>query len=139
MKICLDFGFVEGFWNILIGFGWSSHEERHTRVRLKWDEDGFGKMDIHHLVRTSINKSATYLHISNELWKWEFSDIGLRQTKGNDRESFPTFKCSSGRVFCGFQILVLIKLCTFLLTWTPVAADRETLKGNFGNAYLYSI
>ena len=38
-----------------------------------------------------------------------------------------------------FQILVLIKLRTFLLTWTLVDADRETLKENFGNAYLNSI
>ena len=38
-----------------------------------------------------------------------------------------------------FQILVLIKLRTFLLTWTLVDADRETLKDNFGNAYLNSI
>ena len=67
MKICLDFGFVEGFWKMSIKFGWSTYEERHTRVRPKSDEDGFGKMGIHCLVRTSINISATYLRVSNKL------------------------------------------------------------------------
>ena len=37
-----------------------------------------------------------------------------------------------------FQILVLIKLHTFLLTWTLVATNKKTLKGNFGNAYVNS-
>ena len=41
MKICLDFGFVEGFRKISIGFGWSTHEEIHVRVRPKSDEDDF--------------------------------------------------------------------------------------------------
>ena len=84
--------FIEGFWKILIGFGWSTREERHTRVRPKWDEDDFGKMGIHHLVRTSINESAAYLHVSNELWKWEFSDIGLGQNKRKWQRKFPNFQ-----------------------------------------------
>ena len=67
MKICLGFGFVEGFQKMPIGFGWSTCEERHTRVKPKLDKDSFGKMGIHHLVRTSINRSAAYLHVSNEL------------------------------------------------------------------------
>ena len=67
MKICLDFGFVEGFQKMPIGIGWSTLEERHTRVRSKSDENGFGKMGIHRLVRTSINRSAAYLLASNEL------------------------------------------------------------------------
>ena len=67
MKICLDLGFVEGFQKMPIGFGWLTHEERHTRFRPKSYEDGFGKMGIHRLVRTSINRSATYLRVSNKL------------------------------------------------------------------------
>ena len=67
MKICLDFGFIEGFQKMPIGFGWSTREKRHNRVRPKSDEDGFGKMGIHRLVRTSINRSVAYLRVSNEL------------------------------------------------------------------------
>ena len=63
MKICLDFGFVEGFRKILIKFGWSTREERHTKVRPKLDEDGFRKMGIHRLLKTLINRSI----VSNEL------------------------------------------------------------------------
>ena len=29
------------------------------------------------LVKISTNRSTSYLHVSNELWKWEFSKIGL--------------------------------------------------------------
>ena len=35
MKIWLNFGFVEGFQKMAIGFGWSAREDRHTRVRPK--------------------------------------------------------------------------------------------------------
>ena len=63
MKICLDFGFVEGFRKIPIGFGWSTREEIHVRVRPKSDEDDFQKMGIHCLLKTSINRSV----VSNEL------------------------------------------------------------------------
>ena len=77
MKIWLHFGFIEGFQKMVIGFGWLAHEERHTRVRPKCDVEGFGKMGIHCLVRTSINKSATCLCVSNELWKCEFPKMGL--------------------------------------------------------------
>ena len=67
MKICLNFGFIKGFRKMPIGFGWSTREERHTRVRPKANEDGFGKMGIHRLVRTSINTSIAYLRVLNEL------------------------------------------------------------------------
>ena len=63
MKICLHFGFVKGFRKMLIGFGWSTHEERHTRVRLKSNEDGFRKIGIHRLLKTLING----LTVSNKL------------------------------------------------------------------------
>ena len=68
----LDFGFVEGFRKMPIGYGWSTREERHIRVRPESNEDGFGKMGIHRLVKTSINRLATYLRVSNEIRKWEF-------------------------------------------------------------------
>ena len=81
MKIWLNFGFVEGFQKMAIGFGWSAREERHTRVRPKWDEEGFGKMGIRRLVRTLINKLTVCLRVSNELWKCEFPKIGLGQNE----------------------------------------------------------
>ena len=68
----LDFGFVEGFRKMPIVFRWSTREERHTRVRPKSDEDDFGKMGIYRLVKTSINRLAAYLRVSNEIRKWEF-------------------------------------------------------------------
>ena len=67
MKICLNFGFVEGFWKMPIKFGWSTREKRHDRFRPKSNEDSFGNMGIHHLVRTSINRSVVYLRVSNKL------------------------------------------------------------------------
>ena len=92
MKICLDFGFVEGFRKIPIGFGWSTHEERHDRVRPKSNEDGFWKMGIHRLLKTSINRSV----VSNELWKWTFSEIGLRQNQSKWQREFPNFQMFLG-------------------------------------------
>ena len=147
MKICLDFGFIEDFGKMPIKFGWSTYEETHTRVRPKCDVEGFGKMGIHCLVRTSINRLTVYLRVSNEVWKCEFPEIGLGKNKRKWHRKFPQISNVS-RVGCfvgfkfdnfKFQILVLIKLHTFLLTWTSMATDRETLKNNFGNAYVNSI
>ena len=107
MKICLDFGFIEGFWKMPTGFGWPTREERHTRVMPKWDEDGSRKMGIHCLVRTSINRSVVYLRVSNELWKWEFSKIELGQNERNWQREFPKFQ-----MFLGSGVLWVSDLIT---------------------------
>ena len=54
--------------------------KRYAKVRAKLDEDSF------RLLKTSINKSPMQSlinrsTISNELWKWLFSEIGLRQNE----------------------------------------------------------
>ena len=56
MKICLEDGFSknEGF-------------QKMPRVMPKSDEDGFRKMGIHRLLRTSINRSDADIRVSNEL------------------------------------------------------------------------
>ena len=129
MKICLDFGFVEGFRKILIGFGWSTREEIHVRVRPKSDEDDFQKMGIHCLLKTSINRST----ISNELWK---IDIFWDRVKAKWEQVIERVPLLSNvfrvRCFVGFrfhnfkfQILVFIKLRTCLLTWRSMATNRE--------------
>ena len=119
MKICLNFGFIEGFRKMFIGFGWLACEKRHIRVRLKWDKDGFGNMGIHRLVWTSINRLTVYLRVSNEVWKCEFPEIGLGKNKRKWHRKFPQISNVS-RVGCfvgfkfdnfKFQILVLIN-CT---------------------------
>ena len=138
-RLWLRWRFSEDAYRVWVVNSW-----RHTRVRPKWDEDGVRKMDIHRLVRMSINRSTAYLRVSNELWKWEFFEIRLGQNERKWQREFPKFQMFlessvlwvSDLITSSFRFLVLIKLHTFLLTWTPVAADKKTLNDNFGNAYL---
>ena len=109
MKIWLHFGFVEGFRKMAIRFRWLAHEARHNRVRPKWDEEGFGKMGILHLVRTSINRLVACLHVSNKLWKCEFLEMGLGQNERKWQREFPQIsnvswvRCSMGFKFENFK------------------------------------
>ena len=96
MKICLEDGFSknEGF-------------QKMPRVMPKSDEDGFRKMGIHRLLRTSINRSDADIRVSNELWKWKFFEIELEQNEMKWQREFPNFQ-----MFLGLGVLWVSDLIT---------------------------